>query len=162
MSIWNFCGFNRFEPRTNQDKFRRRNQTASELRIKRFVRRVCKLDIGASMCFCVGRVERSTRRSYIVLIKIWAQSCNKDPRRRVKTKLCEDRKKAANPNDGWYWTSCIINWPQVARYGSWQSSANSPTTLLCWMPGSTAEAKTSVRLWATPAGRPVFPGQPDR
>ena len=42
---------------------------------RRFVRHVCGLAVGASMCLCAGRVGRSMRRRRIVFTRSWACSC---------------------------------------------------------------------------------------
>lgn len=56
---------------------------------RRFVRHVCGLAIGASMCFCAGRVGRSTRRRHIVFTRNWACCCAIRPQ------------NAVNPNNVW-------------------------------------------------------------
>ena len=57
---------------------------------------------GASMCCCGGRVGqvniKKTRRIYN---ELGLQLRNKNPKRRVKAKLREDRQEVAGPNEVW-------------------------------------------------------------
>jgi putative transposase len=102
VSIRRACGVLRFDPSSYHYKSRRTGQAALELRI----REICETRVryGYRRIHVLLRREgwqvniKKTRRIYN---ELGLQLRNKNPKRRVKAKLRDDRQEAVGPNDVW-------------------------------------------------------------
>lgn len=102
ISIRRACEALRFDPSSYHYKSRRTGQAALELRI----REICETRVryGYRRVHVLLRREgwqvniKKTRRIYN---ELGLQLRNKNPKRRVKAKLRDDRQEAVGPNDVW-------------------------------------------------------------
>ncbi len=102
VSILRACAVIRFDPCTYRYRFRLPDQTAIEHRIKEICQ--TRVRFGYRRVHVLLRREgweNNAKKTYHIYKELGIQLRNKTPKRRVKTKLREDREDTVHPNDVW-------------------------------------------------------------